>query len=197
MDAVIVKDRSAVGARRRPLIPNAVLGMIIFVITEAMFFAGLISALNIVRSSAMGGLWPPPGQPRLPVEQTAFNTAALLVSGALLVVAAWRFRRDARAAFWPLLASVFLGLTFVALQGAEWVALLREGLTLTSGAHGAFFYLIIGVHGAHVVAALAALAVCLARLMRGTLQGAFFGAAQVFWYFVVAVWPVLYLRVYF
>ncbi|MBN1204764.1 MAG: cytochrome c oxidase subunit 3 [Myxococcaceae bacterium] len=197
MDAVIVKDRSAVGARRRPLIPNAVLGMLIFIVTEAMFFAGLISALTIVRSSAMGGLWPPPGQPRLPVGQTAFNTAALLVSGLLLLFAAWRFRREARSARWPLLASVLLGLTFVALQGVEWVALLKEGLTLTSGAHGGFFYLIIGMHAAHAVAALVALAVCLARLMRGTLEGAFFGAAQAFWYFVVAVWPVLYLRVYF
>src|ERR1019366_3006034 len=65
-------------------LPNAVLGMIIFVIAEIMFFAALMSAHTIARSSALGGVWPPPGQPRLPVERTAINTCVLLLSGVLL-----------------------------------------------------------------------------------------------------------------
>jgi cytochrome c oxidase subunit 3 len=171
--------------------------MIIFVVTEVMFFAGLLSALTIVRSSSFAGLWPPPGQPRLPVEQTLFNTGALLASGALLVFAARRFRQEARSALRPLLGSVLLGLTFVTLQGVEWAALLREGLTVTSSTYGGFFYLIIGLHAAHAVAALVVLAMCLTRLSRGRLEASFFAATQVFWYFVVVLWPVLYMRVYF
>jgi heme/copper-type cytochrome/quinol oxidase subunit 3 len=34
------------------------------------------------------------------------------------------------------------------------------------------------------------------RLRRGLLTSAQFGTVQVFWYFVVLVWPVLYLKVY-
>ena len=65
-----------------------------------MFFAGLISAFMIVRASARMG-WPPPGSPRLPAEQTAINTLALLVSGALLVVA-WRlWNKRPMSARWP------------------------------------------------------------------------------------------------
>ena len=51
--------------RREPILPNGVLGMLIFVATEIMFFSGLISAFVIGKSNAIGG-WPPPGQPRLP-----------------------------------------------------------------------------------------------------------------------------------
>src|SRR5580700_9877787 len=68
-------------------VPNAVLGTVIFVAAEVMFFAALISAHTIARASAVGGIWPPAGQPRLPVGRTAINTAALLASGALLWLA--------------------------------------------------------------------------------------------------------------
>ena len=66
--------------RPPPVVPTPVLGMLIFVIAETMMFAGLISAFTIVKAGALG--WPPPGQPRLPVEATAFNTAVLLLSAA-------------------------------------------------------------------------------------------------------------------
>ena len=67
-------------------LPNSVLAMIIFVVTEIMFFAALMSAHTIARATVPGGVWPPAGQPRLPVERTAFNTAMLLLSGVLLFI---------------------------------------------------------------------------------------------------------------
>ena len=76
-------------------LPNSVLAMIIFVVAEIMFFAALMSAHTIARATVMGGVWPPAGQPRLPVERTAFNTAILLLSGVLLFVSS----RRARAGF--------------------------------------------------------------------------------------------------
>ena len=182
--------------RRQPAVPNGVLGMLIFAIAESMFFAGLISAFMIVRSSARMG-WPPPGQPRLPVEQTAFNTAALLLSGIILVIS-WRlWNKRPQSARWPLLASLLLGSSFVVLQGAEWLSLLGEGLTLTSSSQGSFFYLIVGLHGAHAIAALGALTWAYVKLVQGSLQRSAFLTAQVFWYFVVVLWPFIFLRVYF
>jgi cytochrome c oxidase subunit 3 len=93
-------------------------------------------------------------------------------------------------------AAMVFGAAFVALQGAEWVALLRQGLTLTSSSLGSFFYLIIGVHALHVVVALALLVYTWIRLQRGWLASSQLAAAEVFWYFVVGIWPVLYLVVY-
>ena len=180
--------------RREPLVPSGVMGMLIFVFTEVMLFAGLISAFTIIRSSAV--VWPPPGQPRLPFEATAFNTAVLLASGAALQWARRRFDRSRATARTPLLLAIALGAFFVAVQGAEWVAMIGQGLTLTSSALGSFFYLIVGAHALHAVAALVLLGVTYRRLQRGWLASSQLGTAEVLWYFVVAVWPVLWLVVY-
>ena len=181
--------------RAEPLVANAVLATLIFVMCEIMLFAGLISAFTIVRTSSLG-MWPPPGQPRLPLEETAINTAALLLSGVVLWYAERAFKRDPASAQRPLLLTIGLGTFFVAFQGAEWMALIREGLTLTSSNHGSFFYLIVGTHALHAIAALVALAAAFGLLRRGRLPPSTFHAAQVFWYFVVGLWPLLYLRVY-
>jgi heme/copper-type cytochrome/quinol oxidase subunit 3 len=170
------------------------MAMLIFVFTEVMLFAGLISAFTIVRASAFA--WPPPGQPRLPVEATAVNTAALLASGLLLFLARRIVHREPARAGWLLLLSMLLGGFFVAFQGAEWVALIGQGLTVTSSLQGSFFYLIVGLHALHAFAALGLLAYAWLRLRQGWLAPGVFSAAGIFWYFVVGVWPVLYLRVY-
>jgi cytochrome c oxidase subunit 3 len=181
-------------------VPNAVLGMIVFVAAEVMFFAALISAHTIARASAVGGMWPPPGQPRLPFERTAINTAALLASGVLLWMADRAWHRDPqitpKIAQRYLEASIFLGAAFVSLQGIEWVRLIREGLTLTSSSHGSFFYLIVGTHALHAFVAIAALVWVYAQMRAKTLRDDVFTATQIFWYFVVALWPIIYLRVY-
>lgn len=180
---------------RRPFVPNAVLAVLIFVASEVMLFAALISAFVIASSSAIGG-WPPPDQPRLPVGETAFNTAALLISGLFVYLANRAFRDNARSARTPLLIAILLGAFFVTFQGIEWVQLLDAGLTMTSSTHGGFFYLIVGLHAAHAIAAIIALVFMYVALLRGKLEAPTFWAASIFWYFVVGVWPVLYYLVY-
>jgi cytochrome c oxidase subunit 3 len=187
-------DPGPVAPRRQQLLPNGVLGMGIFILTEIMMFAGLISAFMIVRANAVE--WPPPGQPRLPVGETAINTAALLASGVVLWYANRAYGVWPSRARTPLAVSIALGGFFVAFQGLEWLALIREGLTLTSSAHGSFFYLIVGTHALHAVAALIALGWAWLQLSRRRLRQGTLWAVSLFWYFVVGVWPILYLRVY-
>ena len=183
----------AVGAvPRRRYAHNGALGMALFVFTELMLFSGFISAFAIVQGSAMPGMWPPPDQPRLPVERTAFNTVALLLSGVLLWVGARRFRRAGAPAAQPwMLGALALGATFVIGQGMEWVALLRHGLTMTSSQLGSFFYVIIGTHGLHAVAAILALAWAVVAMRARRLNESTLAAVELFWYFVVLVWPLL------
>ncbi|MCP3982850.1 MAG: heme-copper oxidase subunit III [bacterium] len=179
---------------RDPLIPSAVLGMLIFVFSEIMMFSGLISAVTIARAGAAE--WPPPGQARLPLEATAFNTLVLLASGIALWWAARVFKEAPSKAYRSLLVSMLLGAFFVCFQGYEWVGLLREGLTLTSSNHGGFFYLIVGAHALHAVAGLTVLSFAFLRLRSRRLTPDFLAATQVFWFFVVGLWPFLYLRIY-
>jgi cytochrome c oxidase subunit III len=180
---------------RQQVVPNEVLGVTIFILTELMLFAGFISAFTIAKSSAP--MWPPPGQPRLPLEATAINTVALLLSGALAWWAGRRFDRVGPAsARWPMVATLGLGAFFVLFQGYEWVGLLREGLTLTSSNQGGFFYLIVGAHGLHAMGGLTVLTVMSVRLVQEQLDSGAFWAGRLFWYFVVLLWPVLYVLVY-
>lgn len=181
-------------ARPRALLPSGVMGMLLFVFTEVMVFAGMISAHAIVKSGAQE--WPPFGQPRLPLQSTMINTAALLLSGAALLYAHTAFKRRGGETSGALLGAALLGAFFVVFQGVEWVALIREGLTLRSSPYGSFFYLIVGTHAVHAVAALLALGWAWARLRGGRLTAEQLGTVSVFWYFVVLVWPVLYLKVY-
>jgi cytochrome c oxidase subunit 3 len=182
--------------RREPIVSSGVLGMLVFIFAEVMFFAGLISAHTIVRAQTAGGMWPPYGQPRLPVEETAINTAALLVSGIVLLLSWLAFRREPSSARIPFGLSILLGAFFVYSQGLEWAALLNEGLTMQSSSYGGFFYLIVGAHALHAIGALAALVWAWYRLHKGLLTSTQLATVAAFWYFVVLVWPVLYLQVY-
>ncbi len=174
--------------------PNGVVGMLIFITSELMLFAGLISAVAIVKSRAM--VWPPPGQPRLPAGETALNTLALMASGALLYWAGRKFLEDPKKALVPMRVGIGLAAVFVLLQGREWVAMLGQGLTLTSSAMGSFFYLMVGLHGLHCLAALCAMVWTERRLVSGRLTHTEFWTARLFWYFVVLIWPILYWRLY-
>ncbi|MEZ4316941.1 MAG: heme-copper oxidase subunit III [Myxococcota bacterium] len=182
--------------RRTALLPDAVIGMIFFILAEIMLFSGFVSGFAIIKANAPGSVWPPPGQPRLPVESTGFNTLLLLASGAVLFYAGRRYKESPDAAKLPFIGAILLGASFVGLQGREWAALLADGLTFTSSSYGSFFYMIVGCHALHAVSAIIALVWLVARLFRGTLSDEAFIAGRMFWYFVVLVWPFLYWQVY-
>ena len=182
--------------RGEKLVSNGVLGMLLFVFVEVMLFAGFIAAFVIIKSRAVGSVWPPPNQPRLPFAETAVNTSALIASGIVLLIAHRLYQRGKESVGLLLAVATVLGGAFVALQGVEWVALIREGLTITSSTYGALFYTIIGAHAAHAVAAICALVWAWARLMQGRLSREALSTVSLFWYFVVLVWPFLYFQVY-
>lgn len=184
-------------APQRPLIDSRQFGMLIFIVTEVMFFASLVSAYLIIRSGLEE--WPPWGQPRLPIWSTAFNTLVLVASGVAAFVSGRQLRIGSEAAHRTMGVAVALGTFFLVFQGYEWVQMLGFGLTVTSSTYGGLFYLIIGAHGAHVLGAVAALAWVWTRMAPGhehpvSPEGA--SAARMLWYFVVGVWPILYVLVY-
>ncbi|HEU4368338.1 MAG TPA: cytochrome c oxidase subunit 3 [Methylomirabilota bacterium] len=185
-------------APRRPRLDNVRLAMMFFLGAETMFFAGLVSAFLVLRLAAP--LWPPPLQPRLPVAATGLNTLVLLTSS-VAMIAAMRARRGRNRAglVRRLGLTALLGALFLAVQGYEWAQLLHYGLTLSSGAYGATFYTLIGIHAAHVLGALAWVGVTLGLAARGRFLDGPAGplrACAIYWHFVVALWPVLYVAVY-
>ena len=65
--------------RAKPPVSSGVIGMLLFMVTEVMFFAALISAYLVIRAGLEE--WPPWGKPRFQVEPTAFNTLVYLLGG--------------------------------------------------------------------------------------------------------------------
>jgi heme/copper-type cytochrome/quinol oxidase subunit 3 len=180
------------------------LAALALVAVEALLFVGLATAFLLTRAAA-GAAWPPPGQPWFPLGETALNTAALLASGALVSRASRTWDSpDARIA--PVLfAAILLGGFFLFFQGVVWLRLLGDGLRLTASHHGRFFCLIVAMHAAHTVGALALLGAVWLRLAplrddgaprRERLRGSAFSAARIPWYFAVGLWPVLYVTLF-
>jgi heme/copper-type cytochrome/quinol oxidase subunit 3 len=185
----------------RKSVPNGVLAMILLLITEAMLYGGLISAYIVNRAGA--AVWPPPDQPRLPVEVTGVNTIILLSSALVLFLFTRRVNKmraiDSKSTN-ILLVTILLGATFLTIQGTEWARLIGYGLTTHSSIYGAFFYTLIGAHGLHVFAGLS----ILFYLYFSIRKASSFETAKnkistciLYWYFVVAIWPILYRLVYF
>jgi heme/copper-type cytochrome/quinol oxidase subunit 3 len=172
--------------------------ILFFIGAESMFFAALISSLFVLRASLP--VWPPPLQPRLPIGVTTANTVVLLASSVAMVLAGRALRRPGRRDVlrWLSVAAI-LGALFLAVQGSEWVGLVRHGLTLSSSTYGTTFYTLIGTHALHVAGALAWLVVT-ALLVAGerspASRGALIRGCALYWHFVVALWLVLFAAVY-
>lgn len=183
---------------RRPLLDNVRLAMLFLICGEVMFFGGLVSAFLVLRVTAVQ--WPPPLQPRLPVGVTGVNTLVLLASSVAMVSAIRALeRRDATSLVQRLALAGGLGAAFLLVQGYEWVRLISYGLTMWSGAYGTTFYSVIGTHAAHVAAAVVWVGVTAWLASRGRFLDGRAGALRacaIYWHFVVALWPVLYVAVY-
>jgi heme/copper-type cytochrome/quinol oxidase subunit 3 len=181
-----------------PPLSNGRLGMLIFLAAETMFFAGLIGAFLMYRISNQ--VWPPPTLPRLPIFVTGINTIILLYSA----ITMWRAQRMIRTGVQHRGASLLsltcvLGIIFLAVQGYEWIRLVRFGLTMASGIYGATFYTLIGCHALHVLGAVVWLLIVLVNVFVGRYSASrYLGVALcgMYWYYVVALWPVLYGLVY-
>ncbi len=183
---------------RRPLLDNVRLAMLFLICGEVMFFGGLVSAFLVLRITAVQ--WPPPLQPRLPVGVTGVNTLVLLASSVAMVAAIRALdRHDTRALVQRLLIAGGLGAAFLLVQGYEWIRLVSYGLTAWSGAYGTTFYTVIGTHAAHVTAAVVWVGVTVVLAARGRFIDGPAGAVRacaIYWHFVVALWPFLYVAVY-
>jgi len=179
-------------------IPSNVLGVAIFIAAELMLFGGLLSAFMILRTES--AQWPPVGQPRLPLPITTVNSLGLFVSGWTMISAVRAIGNGNRKALIDRLAlTLILGLSFLLVQGAEWVRLIKFGLSVSSSLYGGLFYTLVGVHAVHVMGAVAALCIVLWMARRGRYsRNEYSGvvACALYWCFVVFLWGVIYGTVY-
>ena len=184
---------------RQPL-SNARLGVLVLLGAETMLFSGLIGTFLVFRVGNV--TWPPPSHIgiELPRVVTGINTVLLLLSGYTMFQARRAILKDKATQLrnWLLITGV-LGLLFLGVQGSEWMQLIRNGLTLQSGIYGGIFYVLIGCHAVHVLSAVIWLFIVFGMAMAGRFSAARYvgvDTCTIYWIFVVALWPILYVLVY-
>ncbi len=188
------------------------LGVWMFLGSEIMFFSTIIGSSYALRvktgAAALAGLgapWPLPGE-ILNVPLTGLNTFILIISSLTMVEALAAIERgEASRMRVFLLATMLLGITFLSIQGYEYVKLFGEGLSTTSApdgapaVYGATFYVQTGFHGAHVTGGVVALAYMNLRAWTGRLTKDDHEGVELvglYWHFVDVVWIFLFTIVY-
>jgi cytochrome c oxidase subunit 3 len=95
--------------------------------------------------------------------------------------------------------ATLLGTCFLALQAVVWTSLWSAGLHVDGGPYPSAFYALTGLHAAHVLVGLLALAVLTLRVLGGGLARGRVTAVRLwamYWHFVGIVWLLLYVTVY-
>jgi len=177
--------------RAGPEMSGPVMGMVLFVASEAMFFAAFFGAYFTIRVNA--DVWPPPGIAHLKIDLATILTIILVTSSATvqLSVRSIREGRAQRAALW-LGITIALGLGFLALQLYDYSQL---GFGLKDGPFGTLFYVMTGIHMAHVVGGVVFLGLVLGQAIRGRLSSTHhdpLAAGAIYWDFVDVVWLCLF-----
>jgi cytochrome c oxidase subunit 3 len=174
------------------------IGMMIFLLTEAMMFITLIAAYVVLRFGSLS--WPSPGTPHLPVVITSINTVILIASSFFLHQAGQKIKNgDQKGLTSGLAWTVALGTVFLVIQGYEWLHLIGKGLTLKNGAFASCFFTITGFHGLHVLIGVLVLAVILILSMKRKFNQNSHSPVVVggmYWHFVDIVWILIFASLY-
>jgi cytochrome c oxidase subunit 3 len=173
-------------------------GVILFIISEVMFFAAFFWAYFDNSLFPKGGVWPPEGiQTFNPFELPFLNTLILLLSGTTVTWAHHALLHKDRAGLVQgLAATVALGVIFLFLQAYEYA---EAPFGLKDGIYPSVFFLATGFHGFHVFVGTVFLLVCLLRARKGDFDPEHqvgFEAAAWYWHFVDVVWLFLFVSVY-
>ena len=170
-------------------IPTALVGMLLFIASEVMFFGGLFATYFNARASATGVWGPPEGAHELDLPLAAVLTAILVASSFTMQFGVWAIRRGdtGKLRMWTAI-TLGLGVLFLAGQLYDYSQL---GFGIADGVFGTVFYTLTGFHGAHVFGGAVGLTIVLARAMRGQFSAknhVAVEAVSMYWHFVDVVW---------
>jgi len=178
------------------------MGVILFIVSEALFFLAIFWAFfhsALSPTVELGAQWPPLGIEAInPFELPLLNTVILLSSGVTVTYAHHSLiGGDRKGTLYGLIATVILAIIFTALQGIEYTV---SSFTITDGAFGTCFYFGTGFHGLHVMIGTAFLSVGLWRVLAYHLTSHHhvgLEAGILYWHFVDVVWLFLFVSIYY
>jgi heme/copper-type cytochrome/quinol oxidase subunit 3 len=197
----VLRESTAEGSHTRQVQEGLKEGMVLFIVSEVMFFFGFFWAFFnswINPAIQIYGSWPPMGIQALSAWDVPFlNTLLLLTSGTTIT---WChhaiIRGEASPALSGLAYTILLAMVFTFFQGVEY---LNASFSISDTVFGSSFFMATGFHGFHVFIGTLFLTVCFFRLRSShfTKQHHFgFEAAAWYWHFVDVVWLFLFVVIY-
>jgi cytochrome c oxidase subunit 3 len=177
--------------------PTALVGMLLFIASEVMFFGGLFATYFNARASVPAGEWHPPPGGHLDLPLAAVLTAVLVSSSFTMQFGVWAIRRGdtGKLKMWTAI-TLGLGILFLAGQLYDYSQL---GFGIADGVFGTVFYTLTGFHGAHVFGGAVGLTIVLARATRGQFSArnhVAVEAVSMYWHFVDVVWIGVFTTIY-
>jgi heme/copper-type cytochrome/quinol oxidase subunit 3 len=177
------------------------MGMILFIVSEVMFFFAFFWAFfhsSLSPAIEIGSVWPPESiNPFDPWGVPLLNTVILLLSGSTVT---WAHHEILAGRKGPALGSLLLTLALaVAFTGFQVLEYLEASFNISDGVYGSTFFMATGFHGFHVIIGTIFLTVCYIRLAKNhftTSHHLGFEAAAWYWHFVDVVWLFLFVVVY-
>jgi cytochrome c oxidase subunit 3 len=168
-------------------------GVIVWLASELMFFAGLFAAYFTLRS--VNDVWPP-DDVELETVRTAIATVVLIASSGAMHMAVTAAKRDDRrdAVRWLGITAI-MGTIFLANQVTEYI---QADFRIDDHAYGSVFYLMTGFHGLHVVGGLVFMA-AVALVIAGGSRVPAHQTVEVcgyYWHFVDVVWVAMFSTIY-
>ena len=172
-----------------------VLGMVLFVASEAMFFGAFFAGYFTIKDNAK--VWPPPGIPHLKIDIATILTIILVASSVVIQLSLRSIRKgDEGRARLLLGITIALGITFLLLQLYDYSQL---GFGVKDGTFGTLFYVMTGIHMAHVFGGVVFLVLVFSQAMGGALTPSnhdSLAAGAIYWDFVDVVWLLLFTTFY-
>jgi cytochrome c oxidase subunit 3 len=162
-----------------------------FIVTDGLLFAGFIASYGYARILAFH--WPPQAEV-FSLTYIAAMTFVLITSSATMASAVHAAKDDNRAgARTFVLLTLAGGVLFLGMQAYEWRHLIGEGARLThnpwgDASFGAYFFLLTGFHGTHVLTGTIILLTTAVRLSAGKTTTDGVEMAGLYWHFVDLVW---------
>ncbi|QPC95665.1 cytochrome c oxidase subunit 3 [Mesorhizobium sp. INR15] len=170
-------------------------GMACLIATEAILFVYLIFSY-VYLGSQQTGPWPPTGPPSL--KLVIPNTVILVASSFVVAWGQSQFRQTGnslRLAL-ALAGTIILGSAFIIIQAFEWAG---KGIVLSTSAYSSAFFILTGVHMAHVAVGLLILTMLLVWTLMGRFRGVHhehIALGALYWHFVDVVWIVVFITAY-
>ena len=168
-----------------------------FLGSDVMFFGAFIATYLVYRGKSLIGPYP---SEILNIPITSVSTFVLLMSSLAMVLGLHYVKSGEKnkATLW-ILAVVVLGAIFMGFQFVEFREFAHLGLTPRTNIFGTTFFILTGIHGAHVTIGVLWMAFLAYSSHKGKLRAdnsLDLEIAGLYWHFVDIVWIVIFTVIY-